>query len=142
MSINVLYIHESYQLPFLSMSDITLSDFVFYFILETISQLAPYFPPCNLYCQQTGSHAIHPISTNISDGASCLLSSHPNHHGNSVAGVCIAGECIRLGCDKQLNSFVGFDQCGVWCGRNNTCVKINTSYIPDEVAMGTTSREG
>ena len=115
-------------------------ELIIYLFTVTISRLPSGFPSCHLYCQRTGSFSIHSVSANVTNGASCLVAS--SHQGNSVPGVCVAGECVRLGCDDQLNSYIGFDQCGVWCGHNDTCVKVNTSYIPDAVVMGTTAREG
>ena len=81
-----------------------------------------HLPACQLHCQKKGSQIVHTRSTNVSDGASCLT------RGYKLPGVCVEGECVSVGCDNQLNSPGRFDQCGVWCGRNDTCVHVTETY--------------
>ena len=53
----------------------------------------------------------------LPDGAPCLTA-----HSK---GVCVQGTCEPVGCDGVLGGHSYMDECGVWCGRGDTCVRVS-----------------
>ncbi|XP_050394785.1 ADAMTS-like protein 2 [Patella vulgata] len=68
--------------------------------------------PCSLLCTPLNSFgtAVVKFSSHVVDGTSC---------GGDDSGVCIAGKCVSVGCDKKLGSTKSVDKCNV-CGGNDT----------------------
>ena len=107
------------------------------FCSPTAIVLSSHLNPCDLHCQMRGSHIIHTLTSNVSDGASCLV----HKHGRYEPGVCTNRQCVSVGCDRQLNSPGRYDQCGVWCGNNGTCRSVTGEYS-HHVAAGSSVNRG
>ncbi len=58
----------------------------------------------------------------LPDGLSCI------HAASESLGLCVAGQCVPIGCDFTLNEHSKRDECGVWCGSGSTCVSIAGNY--------------
>ena len=43
--------------------------------------------------------------------------------------MCIAGHCMPVGCDRQLQSNATLDQCGVCNGDGSTCIEKSGTQI-------------
>ena len=74
--------------------------------------------PCKLYCRAAGEGAFKEFSA--ADGTRCKLGS---------LDMCIAGRCMPVGCDRQLQSNATLDQCGVCNGNGSTCVEKSGTQI-------------
>lgn len=68
--------------------------------------------PCKLYCQATNEKTFKEFSA--ADGTRCKADS---------LDMCIAGRCVPVGCDRQLESNATLDQCGVCSGNGSSCVE-------------------
>ena len=56
-------------------------------------------------------------TSKLPDGAPCT--------SPGSAGVCVGGDCVSVGCDKQLNGTSYKDRCGKWCGDGSSCHQIS-----------------
>lgn len=79
--------------------------------------------PCKLYCTREGSDIFNILEDHVKDGTSCLTS-------NTIPGVCINGNCIKIGCDNQLDTLIYEDSCKVRCGDNSSCIPITGTDAP------------
>ena len=50
---------------------------------------------------------------NVIDGSPCSYD-HPSN-------ICVQGQCVKVGCDKILNSPLQEDQCGICAGDGSKC---------------------
>nr|CAB3220005.1 ADAMTS-like protein 5 [Phallusia mammillata] len=67
--------------------------------------------PCNLYCMARGFYFYKSFGL-VMDGTRCRRENN---------GICISGECVRVGCNNVLGSNLTNDACGVCGGDNSTC---------------------
>ena len=65
--------------------------------------------------------------TDLPDGTPCLFTTESSSRNESL-GVCVSGECVPVGCDKELEQMSSRDKCGVWCGNGSTCVSVSDTY--------------
>ncbi|XP_039260459.2 A disintegrin and metalloproteinase with thrombospondin motifs 18-like isoform X1 [Styela clava] len=83
------------------------------------------FNKCALLCEADGLGFFDRLSPQVVDGTRCDGVSND---------VCIAGQCVRVGCDFVVNSNSSVDACGVCNGDNSTCKFVNGSFteqVPD-----------
>ncbi|XP_062509665.1 A disintegrin and metalloproteinase with thrombospondin motifs 9-like isoform X2 [Corticium candelabrum] len=80
---------------------------------------------CRLHCYGRDERSLFPVAPVAKDGTLCRLQSNEK-------GMCIRGNCRRLGCDRIVGSSERVDRCGV-CGGNGTgCKVVVGSYSPDD----------
>ncbi|KAK6194686.1 hypothetical protein SNE40_000273 [Patella caerulea] len=90
--------------------------------------------PCSLLCRPLNSPAtaVVKFSSHVVDGTSC---------SGDDSGVCIAGKCMSVGCDKKLGSTKSVDKCNV-CGGNSTRCDDVSGRIRRRVKKGYTELLG
>ncbi|XP_061119471.1 A disintegrin and metalloproteinase with thrombospondin motifs 3-like [Conger conger] len=66
---------------------------------------------CHLYCQSKETRSVAYLKQVVYDGTRC---SYRDPHS-----ICVRGECLKVGCDKEMGSNKVEDKCGV-CGGDNT----------------------
>ncbi|XP_064616965.1 thrombospondin type-1 domain-containing protein 4-like [Liolophura sinensis] len=68
---------------------------------------------CALACTPHGrGHFVVQFSSHVVDGTECRENPH---------SVCVAGQCMAVGCDNELQSRARVDWCGVCGGDNSSC---------------------
>lgn len=77
---------------------------------------------CELLCEAEGYAFFDRLAAQVVDGTSCDEKSND---------VCIAGQCVHVGCDNVLNSNATVDACGVCNGDNSTCQFIDGTFRDD-----------
>ena len=45
-----------------------------------------------------------------------------------MKGICVDGQCQKLGCDKQLNSKLEMDACGICGGVGDACTLVEGEF--------------
>ncbi|ESP03330.1 hypothetical protein LOTGIDRAFT_237756 [Lottia gigantea] len=68
--------------------------------------------PCELSCKAKGHHYIYNIKRLAKDGTDCSV---------KQKGVCLAGRCMKVGCDGIIGSGTKLDRCGICNGNGNSC---------------------
>ena len=68
--------------------------------------------PCKLYCEVASEGVFKVFSA--ADGTRCRAGS---------LDMCIASQCVPVGCNRQLQSNATLDRCGVCNGNGSTCVE-------------------
>ncbi|CAM4811019.1 unnamed protein product [Rotaria magnacalcarata] len=65
-------------------------------------------------------------SIKFRDGTQCTIDDDDNQNENSIpfSGMCIAGQCQKLGCDNQLYSTAIDDECGICDGNRSRCQQV------------------
>ena len=84
--------------------------------LFTVIQLSK--NPCKLSCKVAGQSGYKDFSA--ADGTRCKARS---------LDMCIAGRCMPVGCDRQLQSNATLDRCGVCNGNGSTCVEKSGTQV-------------
>nr|XP_039257227.1 ADAMTS-like protein 5 isoform X2 [Styela clava] len=74
---------------------------------------------CELSCVATQYHFYQSFGIAL-DGTRC---------GRDQRNMCIAGECVEIGCDMIVGSTMREDACGVCGGNNGTCLHIENVFI-------------
>ncbi|XP_055956166.1 papilin [Patella vulgata] len=67
---------------------------------------------CELSCKARGHHYVYNLKKLANDGFNC---------GVKDRAVCLAGRCMKVGCDDILGSNTTLDRCGLCGGNGNTC---------------------
>ncbi|KAM8806419.1 A disintegrin and metalloproteinase with thrombospondin motifs 14 [Eudromia elegans] len=83
---------------------------------------------CELICQAAGTGAVVFMEQVVHDGTRCSY--------RDPYSVCVRGECVRVGCDKEVGSPKRDDKCGVCGGDNSHCrtVKGTLAKAPKQLA--------
>ncbi|XP_066522676.1 A disintegrin and metalloproteinase with thrombospondin motifs 14 isoform X2 [Hoplias malabaricus] len=94
----------------------------------------PYEPPdeahkCELSCRSKETGEIVSMNQVMHDGTRCSYS--------DPFSVCARGECLNVGCDKEVGSYKQEDKCGVCEGDNSHCrtVKLTLTKTPKKTGM-------
>uniref|UniRef100_A0A8C4KFQ2 ADAM metallopeptidase with thrombospondin type 1 motif 14 n=1 Tax=Dromaius novaehollandiae TaxID=8790 RepID=A0A8C4KFQ2_DRONO len=68
---------------------------------------------CELICQSEGTGDVVFMNQVVHDGTRCSY--------RDLYSVCVRGECVHVGCDKEVGSLKQDDKCGVCGGDNSHC---------------------
>ncbi|KAJ7426925.1 hypothetical protein WISP_11473 [Willisornis vidua] len=83
---------------------------------------------CELICQSEGTGDVVFMNQVVHDGTRCSY--------RDPYSVCVRGECVHVGCDKEVGSLKQDDKCGVCGGDNSHCrtVKGTLAKTPKQPA--------
>ncbi|XP_068461252.1 A disintegrin and metalloproteinase with thrombospondin motifs 3 isoform X2 [Clinocottus analis] len=75
---------------------------------------------CHLYCQskETGDAAY--LKQLVHDGTRCSY--------KDAYSICVRGECVKVGCDREIGSSKVEDKCGVCGGDNSHCRTVKGTF--------------
>ncbi|NXV53133.1 ATS14 metalloproteinase, partial [Uria aalge] len=79
--------------------------FTFYFAADA--------QKCELICQSEGTGDVVFMNQVVHDGTRCSY--------RDPYSICVRGECVHVGCDKEVGSLKQDDKCGVCGGDNSHC---------------------
>ncbi|XP_076023553.1 A disintegrin and metalloproteinase with thrombospondin motifs 3 isoform X2 [Genypterus blacodes] len=75
---------------------------------------------CHLYCQSKETGDVAYMKQLVHDGTRCSY--------KDAFSVCVRGECVKVGCDREIGSNKVEDKCGVCGGHNSHCRTIKGSF--------------
>ncbi|XP_077378888.1 A disintegrin and metalloproteinase with thrombospondin motifs 3 [Festucalex cinctus] len=75
---------------------------------------------CHLYCQSKETGDVAYMKQLVHDGTRCSY--------KDAYSVCIRGECVKVGCDREIGSNKMEDKCGVCGGDNSHCRTVKGSF--------------
>ncbi|NWS75758.1 ATS14 metalloproteinase, partial [Crotophaga sulcirostris] len=83
---------------------------------------------CELICQSEGTGDVVFMNQVVHDGTRCSY--------RDPYSICVRGECVHVGCDKEVGSLKQDDKCGVCGGDNSHCrtVKGTLAKTPKQTA--------
>ncbi|NXX22808.1 ATS14 metalloproteinase, partial [Podargus strigoides] len=83
---------------------------------------------CELICQSEGTGDVVFMNQVVHDGTRCSY--------RDPYSICVRGECVHVGCDKEVGSLKQDDKCGVCGGDNSHCrtVKGTLAKTPKQQA--------
>ncbi|XP_015201701.2 A disintegrin and metalloproteinase with thrombospondin motifs 14 isoform X1 [Lepisosteus oculatus] len=84
---------------------------------------------CELICQSKETGEVVFMNQVMHDGTRCSY--------KDSFSVCARGECLHVGCDKEVGSYKQEDKCGVCSGDNSHCrtVKLTLTKTPKKLGM-------
>uniref|UniRef100_A0A8C3UJ12 ADAM metallopeptidase with thrombospondin type 1 motif 3 n=1 Tax=Catharus ustulatus TaxID=91951 RepID=A0A8C3UJ12_CATUS len=87
-------------------------------------------PPkrCHLYCQSRETGDVAHMKQPVHDGTRCSY--------RDPYSVCVRGECVKVGCDKEIGSSKAEDQCGVCGGDDSHCRTVKGTYTRTPKKLG------
>nr|XP_055052202.1 A disintegrin and metalloproteinase with thrombospondin motifs 8 [Misgurnus anguillicaudatus] len=74
---------------------------------------------CKLFCRARGSSEFRVFESKVIDGTPC---------GPDTTSFCVQGQCIKAGCDLEIDSNKKLDKCGVCGGNGQSCRMISGSF--------------
>ncbi|XP_042277969.1 A disintegrin and metalloproteinase with thrombospondin motifs 3 [Thunnus albacares] len=75
---------------------------------------------CHLYCQSKETGDVAYMKQLVHDGTRC---SYKNAYD-----ICVRGECVKVGCDREIGSNKVEDKCGVCGGDNSHCRTVKGTF--------------
>nr|XP_015815765.2 A disintegrin and metalloproteinase with thrombospondin motifs 3 [Nothobranchius furzeri] len=75
---------------------------------------------CHLYCQSKESGDVAYMKQLVHDGTRCSY--------KDAYSICVRGECVKVGCDKEIGSIKVEDKCGVCGGDNSHCRTVKGTF--------------
>ncbi|CAG07772.1 unnamed protein product, partial [Tetraodon nigroviridis] len=75
---------------------------------------------CHLYCQSKESGDVTYMKQLVHDGTRCSY--------KDAYSICVRGECVKVGCDREIGSTKVEDKCGVCGGDNSHCRTVKGSF--------------
>ncbi|XP_077417121.1 A disintegrin and metalloproteinase with thrombospondin motifs 3 isoform X3 [Vanacampus margaritifer] len=75
---------------------------------------------CHLYCQSKETGDVAYMKQLVHDGTRCSY--------KDAYSVCIRGECVKVGCDREIGSNKVEDKCGVCGGDNSHCRTVKGTF--------------
>uniref|UniRef100_A0AAZ3PC58 ADAM metallopeptidase with thrombospondin type 1 motif, 3 n=1 Tax=Oncorhynchus tshawytscha TaxID=74940 RepID=A0AAZ3PC58_ONCTS len=75
---------------------------------------------CHLYCQSKETADVAYMKQLVHDGTRCSY--------KDPYSICVRGECVKVGCDKEIGSNKVEDKCGVCGGDNSHCRTIKGTF--------------
>ncbi|XP_056423957.1 A disintegrin and metalloproteinase with thrombospondin motifs 3 isoform X2 [Hyla sarda] len=75
---------------------------------------------CQLYCQSKQTGDIASMKQLAHDGTRCSY--------KDPYSICVRGECVKVGCDKEIGSNKVEDKCGVCGGDNSHCRTVKGTF--------------
>ncbi|KAM6066907.1 A disintegrin and metalloproteinase with thrombospondin motifs 14 isoform 2-T2 [Chlamydotis macqueenii] len=84
---------------------------------------------CELICQSEGTGDVVFMNQVVHDGTRCSY--------RDPYSICVRGECVHVGCDKEVGSLKQDDKCGVCGGDNSHCrtVKGTLAKTPKQLGV-------
>uniref|UniRef100_A0A8D0HKZ0 ADAM metallopeptidase with thrombospondin type 1 motif 14 n=1 Tax=Sphenodon punctatus TaxID=8508 RepID=A0A8D0HKZ0_SPHPU len=76
---------------------------------------------CELICQSEGTGDVVFMNQVVHDGTRCSY--------RDPYSVCVRGECVHVGCDKEIGSLKQDDKCGVCGGDNSHCRTVKGTLV-------------
>ncbi|XP_028930040.1 A disintegrin and metalloproteinase with thrombospondin motifs 3 [Ornithorhynchus anatinus] len=83
---------------------------------------------CHLYCQSKGTGDIAYMKQLVHDGTRCSY--------KDPYSICVRGECVKVGCDKEIGSNKLEDKCGVCEGDNSHCRTVKGTFTRTPKKLG------
>eukprot|EP00095_Tigriopus_kingsejongensis_P009817 maker-scaffold239_size242058-snap-gene-1.23 protein:Tk09817 transcript:maker-scaffold239_size242058-snap-gene-1.23-mRNA-1 annotation:"GH25513p" len=84
---------------------------------------------CELNCMPKGERFYYRHAKTVVDGTSC-------NQGDGQPRICVAGECLRVGCDGILNSDTKEDKCRICGGDGSDCNTVTGNLDEEDLIMG------
>ncbi|KAF4074369.1 hypothetical protein AMELA_G00238660 [Ameiurus melas] len=75
---------------------------------------------CHLYCQSKEMSDVAYMKQLVHDGTRCSY--------KDPYSICVRGECVKVGCDKEIGSDKEEDKCGVCGGDNSHCRTVKGTF--------------
>ncbi|RVE67761.1 hypothetical protein OJAV_G00085010 [Oryzias javanicus] len=75
---------------------------------------------CHLYCQSKETADVAYMKQLVHDGTRCSY--------KDAYSICVRGECVKVGCDREIGSSKVEDKCGVCGGDNSHCRTVKGSF--------------
>ncbi|XP_043576427.1 A disintegrin and metalloproteinase with thrombospondin motifs 3-like isoform X1 [Chiloscyllium plagiosum] len=75
---------------------------------------------CHLYCQSKEMGGVVYMKQLVHDGTRCSY--------KDPYSICVRGECVKVGCDKEIGSNKVDDKCGVCGGDNSHCRTVKGTF--------------
>ncbi|XP_053112779.1 A disintegrin and metalloproteinase with thrombospondin motifs 3 isoform X2 [Hemicordylus capensis] len=75
---------------------------------------------CQLYCQSRETGDVAYMKQLTHDGTRCSY--------KDPFSICVRGECVKVGCDKEIGSNKAEDKCGVCGGDNSHCRTVKGTF--------------
>ncbi|KAM4780185.1 A disintegrin and metalloproteinase with thrombospondin motifs 3 isoform 1-T1 [Cyanocitta cristata] len=87
-------------------------------------------PPkrCHLYCRSRETGDVAHMKQPVHDGTRCSY--------KDPYSICVRGECVKVGCDKEIGSSKAEDQCGVCGGDDSHCRTVKGTYTRTPKKLG------
>ncbi|XP_017693450.1 PREDICTED: A disintegrin and metalloproteinase with thrombospondin motifs 3 isoform X1 [Lepidothrix coronata] len=87
-------------------------------------------PPkrCHLYCQSRETGDVAHMKQPVHDGTRCSY--------KDPYSICVRGECVKVGCDKEIGSNKAEDQCGVCGGDDSHCRTVKGTFTRTPKKLG------
>uniref|UniRef100_A0A665WDJ0 ADAM metallopeptidase with thrombospondin type 1 motif, 3 n=1 Tax=Echeneis naucrates TaxID=173247 RepID=A0A665WDJ0_ECHNA len=77
-------------------------------------------PRCHLYCQSKETGDVAYMKQLVHDGTRCSY--------KDAYSICVRGECVKVGCDREIGSNKVEDKCGVCGGDNSHCRTVKGTF--------------
>ncbi|KAI3372542.1 hypothetical protein L3Q82_023020, partial [Scortum barcoo] len=75
---------------------------------------------CHLYCQSKETGDVAYMKQLVHDGTRCSY--------KDAYSICVRGECVKVGCDREIGSHKVEDKCGVCGGDNSHCRTVKGTF--------------
>ncbi|XP_040898791.1 A disintegrin and metalloproteinase with thrombospondin motifs 3 [Toxotes jaculatrix] len=75
---------------------------------------------CHLYCQSKETGDVAYMKQLVHDGTRCSY--------KDAYSICVRGECVKVGCDREIGSDKVEDKCGVCGGDNSHCRTVKGTF--------------
>ncbi|KAL3975275.1 phosphatidylinositol phospholipase C, beta [Sarotherodon galilaeus] len=75
---------------------------------------------CHLYCQSKETEDVAYMKVLVHDGTRCSY--------KDAYSICVRGECVKVGCDREIGSSKVEDRCGVCGGDNSHCRTVKGTF--------------
>ncbi|XP_047448506.1 A disintegrin and metalloproteinase with thrombospondin motifs 3 [Mugil cephalus] len=75
---------------------------------------------CHLYCQSRETSDVAYMKQLVHDGTRCSY--------KDAYSICVRGECVKVGCDREIGSNKVEDKCGVCGGDNSHCRTVKGTF--------------
>ncbi|XP_034548225.1 A disintegrin and metalloproteinase with thrombospondin motifs 3 isoform X2 [Notolabrus celidotus] len=75
---------------------------------------------CHLYCQSRETGDVAYMKQLAHDGTRCSY--------KDAYSICVRGECVKVGCDREIGSIKVEDKCGVCGGDNSHCRTVKGTF--------------
>ncbi|XP_031198840.1 A disintegrin and metalloproteinase with thrombospondin motifs 3 isoform X1 [Mastomys coucha] len=85
---------------------------------------------CHLYCQSKETGDVAYMKQLVHDGTRCSY--------KDPYSICVRGECVKVGCDKEIGSNKVEDKCGVCGGDNSHCRTVKGTFSRTPRKLGKT----
>ncbi|GAB5570745.1 A disintegrin and metalloproteinase with thrombospondin motifs 3 isoform X1 [Prionailurus iriomotensis] len=85
---------------------------------------------CHLYCQSRETGDVVYMKQLVHDGTHCSY--------KDPYSICVRGECVKVGCDKEIGSNKVEDKCGVCGGDNSHCRTVKGTFTRTPRKLGKT----